>query len=196
MGKKFLDDDTLLVTKSKQGDKSAFDVLVIKYQDRVFNVVFRLTSDESLAYDLVQDTFINAYRGLKNFKGHSTFFTWLFRIAINTATNSRRKRMRNKTISISKFEGKNDEGWFDPASNDKGPSQKAEEVEQTVIVQQAINSLEEPYKTAIILRDIEGMSYEEMQEILECPIGTVRSRIHRARNLVKEKLEATLNNFG
>ena len=193
MGKKFSDDDTHLITECKQGNKSAFDTLVVKYQDRVFNVVYRLTGDENLACDLVQDTFINAYRGLKNFKGHSTFFTWLFRIAVNTANNSRRKRMRNRVVSISKFQGENEDGGFDPASDEKDPSQKAEESEQTIIVQQAISSLEEPYKTAIVLRDIEGLSYEEMQEILECPIGTVRSRIHRARNLVKEKLEAILN---
>lgn len=194
MGKKFSDDDTHLITECKQGNKSAFDTLVVKYQDRVFNVVYRLTGDENLACDLVQDTFINAYRGLKNFKEHSTFFTWLFRIAVNTANNSRRKRMRNRVVSISKFQGENEDGSFDPASDEKDPSQKAEESEQTIIVQQAISSLEEPYKTAIVLRDIEGLSYEEMQEILECPIGTVRSRIHRARNLVKEKLEAILNN--
>lgn len=194
MEKKIQDDDTFLIQKCKQGDKNAFDSLMLKYQDRVFNIIFRLVGDKDLASDLVQETFINAYKGLKNFKEQSAFFTWLFRIATNATRNNNRKNAKNKIVSISKYESsESNNNWLESISKEKEPSENIEKEENNILVQNAILSLEEPYRTAIVLRDIDGLSYEEMQEILHCPIGTVRSRIHRARNLLKEKLEILID---
>ncbi len=184
------DEDYKWVQEFKQGNEEAFNQLVIKYQDRIFNTISRLTNDLEMAKDLTQETFINAYRGLANFRETATFFTWLFRISLNIAKSSHRQQARRKkTFSLyQSTPGEEETISLEPLSREDDPAISLEKKEQEKIVQEAIASLEEPFKSILVLRDIEQVSYEDISSILDCPIGTVRSRIHRARLMMKEKL--------
>ncbi len=188
-------EDNELIQACKRGNQEAFNKLVLKYQDRVFNTMARLIGDQELACDLTQETFINAYKGLGKFRETASFFTWLFRIGFNLVISARRKKQRySKNTSISKYDAANDENqdWIEPVAQDKSPEEILQQKEKEKFIQEAIASLEEPFKSILVLRDIEGFSYEEIQEILECPIGTVRSRLHRARSMMKDKLKDIL----
>lgn len=185
--------DKELVLKVQQGDKSAFDLLVIKYQHRIIQLVNRYVKDPSEAQDVAQEAFIKAYRALGNFRGDSAFYTWLYRIAINTAKNylvSRSRRYSDYQVDIQDAE------QVGNAPELKGmdtPEHLLMNDEIVNVVNTAIENLSEEMKTAITLREFEGLSYEEIAEAMECPVGTVRSRIFRAREAIDEKLSPLLN---
>ena len=185
--------DKVLVLRVQQGDKSAYDLLVIKYQHRIIQLVNRYVKDPSEAQDVAQEAFIKAYRALGNFRGDSAFYTWLYRIAINTAKNylvSRSRRYSDYQIDIQ-----------DAEQVENAPQLKAMETpeylllndEIVTVIKAAIEKLPEEMKIAIMLREFEGMSYEEIAQTMECPVGTVRSRIFRAREAIDEKLSPLLD---
>ncbi|WP_347986830.1 RNA polymerase sigma factor RpoE [Methylomonas sp. AM2-LC] len=186
-----LDQD--LVRRVQQGDKSAFDLLVIKYQHRIVHLVNRYVKDPHEAQDVAQDTFIKAYRALADFRGESAFYTWLYRIAINTAKNY----LLSRTRRHSEFELEmQDAEQVENALQLKDMHTPEDQLmnEQIVeVIKLAIENLPEEMRIAITLREFEGMSYEEIAEAMDCPIGTVRSRIFRAREAIDEKLQPLLN---
>lgn len=181
--------DLELVRRVQAGDKKAFDVLVLKYQQKVINLVNRYMHDQDLSMDVAQEAFIKAYRGLKNFRGDSAFYTWLYRIAINTAKNhlvSKSRRMPATDIDAQEAEQyEGGDALRDVASPER--EMLKEEIHRTVM--SAIEALPEDLRTAITLRELEGLSYEEIAETMECPIGTVRSRIFRARESIEKELK-------
>lgn len=184
--------DLELVKRVQAGDKSAFDILVLKYQQKVINLVNRYVHDPHLSMDVAQEAFIKAYRGLANFRGDSAFYTWLYRIAINTAKNhlvSKNRRMPDSDIDAQEAE---QYGSADALREFATPEHELlkDEIHETVM--SAINALPEDLKVAITLRELEAMSYEEIAEVMECPIGTVRSRIFRAREAIEKELKPLL----
>jgi RNA polymerase sigma-70 factor (ECF subfamily) len=185
-------DDLKLVTRAQNRDAEAFQTLVLRYQDRVYNTAYRLTGDRTLAEDITQEVFFKAFKALKKFQGKSSFSTWLYRIAVNACTSEWRKagaQKRGKEVPFPS-PGDDPEGpRWEPAGESENPGEQAERSERNVLVQKAIEDLEEDYRTVVVLRDIEGFSYEEIADIIERPVGTVRSRLHRARSELKEKLK-------
>ncbi len=184
--------DKELVKRAKEGDSRAFDLLVKKYQFKVVNLVSRyVRSDE--AQDVAQEAFIKAYRGLKNFRGDSAFYTWLYRIAVNSAKNyllSASRRQSDYQVDV------DDAEYYDDAAVLRDQSTPdhvllAAELEKTVF--EAIHQLPEDLKTAITLREFEGMSYGQIAETMECPIGTVRSRIFRAREAIDKMIKPLMD---
>ncbi|MEK6748123.1 MAG: RNA polymerase sigma factor RpoE [Pseudomonadota bacterium] len=184
--------DRELVERVQRGDKRAFDLLVLKYQHKLAKLVARYVSDSAEVLDLTQEAFIKAYRALPNFRGESAFYTWLYRIAINTAKNylvSRGRRPPELDINAEDAE------QFEGMSNlrEIGTPEHhllKDEIEKTVM--DAIDQLPEDLRTAITLRELEGMSYEEIAQAMDCPVGTVRSRIFRAREAIDKRLEPLL----
>jgi RNA polymerase sigma-70 factor, ECF subfamily len=180
--------DQLLVERVQRGDKTAFDTLVLKYQLRIIKLVSRYIRDHSEVQDVAQEAFIKAYRALPRFRGDSAFYTWLYRIAINTAKNhlvARGRRMPNVDIDAQEaeqFEGA--EGLKEYAT----PEQLAARDEVEAAIFSAMEQLPDDLRTAITLREIEGLSYEDIAEAMACPVGTVRSRIFRAREAIDKKL--------
>ena len=185
-----LDED--LVSRVQRGDKSAFDLLVIKYQHKIIQLVNRYVKDPSEAQDVAQEAFIKAYRALGNFRGDSAFYTWLYRIAINTAKNylvSRARRSSDYQIDIQDAEA------FENAPQLQGidtPERLLLNQEIIDTIKTAIDHLPEEMRTAIMLREFEGMSYEEIAVAMDCPVGTVRSRLFRAREAIDNKLNPLL----
>lgn len=184
--------DLELVQRVQAGDKKSFDVLVLKYQHKVINLVMRYMHDPDTAQDVAQEAFIKAYRGLKNFRGESAFYTWLYRIAINTAKNHLVSQGRRApTNDIDADEAEQFEG--ESALKEYGtPENEMLRDEIQAIVSNAIDALPDDLRTAIVLRELEGMSYEEIAEAMDCPIGTVRSRIFRARESIDKVLQPLL----
>ena len=185
--------DLELVRRVQAGDKSAFDVLVIKYQQKVINLVTRYVHDPHIAMDVSQESFIKAYRGLKNFRGDSAFYTWLYRISINTAKNylvSKGRRMPDDDIDAQEAEQYDGGGKLREIST---PESQALTDEIQATVQNAIEALPDDLRIAITLRELEGLSYEEISETMDCPIGTVRSRIFRARESIESELAPLLD---
>ncbi len=181
--------DQLLVERVQKGDKAAFDLLIHKYQHRIVSLISRYVSDPSEALDVAQEAFIKAYRAIGNFRGDSAFYTWLYRIAINTAKNwlvARKRRPPASDIDAADAEQYDMESRLKDRSTPESELLR-EEIEKTVY--DTIANLPEDLRTAIILREMEGMSYEEIATTMECPIGTVRSRIFRAREAIDEKLK-------
>jgi RNA polymerase sigma-70 factor (ECF subfamily) len=184
--------DQELVLRVQQGDKGAFDLLVIKYQHRIVHLVNRYVKDPHEAQDVAQDTFIKAYRALGDFRGDSAFYTWLYRIAINTAKNyllSRSRRHYDHEIDVQDAEQV--EG-AQQLRNIETPEDVLMNEQVIQVIRSAIDKLPEEMRVAITLREFEGMSYEEIAEAMDCPIGTVRSRIFRAREAIDEKLNPLL----
>lgn len=185
--------DLELVRRVQAGDKSAFDVLVLKYQQKVISLVMRYVHDPHIAMDVSQESFIKAYRGLKNFRGDSAFYTWLYRISINTAKNylvSKNRRMPDDDIDAQEAEQYEGGAKLRDIST---PEREALSDEIQVTVQNAIEALPDDLRIAITLRELEGLSYEEISDAMECPIGTVRSRIFRARESIEKELEPLLD---
>lgn len=183
------DVDADLVDRVQRGDKRAFDLLVLKYQRRIMRLLARMVRDAGEVEDVAQETFIKAYRALPQFRGDSAFYTWLYRIAINTARNWQVSSNRRPSL-INSYEGEEGE-TFNPIDNLTDiDTPESEMVSRQVVeaVNTAISALPEELRTAIVLREIEGMSYEDIAETMGCPIGTVRSRIFRAREAIAEEL--------
>jgi len=184
--------DKDLVLRVQKGDKSAYDLLVIKYQYKIIQLVNRYVKDPSEAQDVAQEAFIKAYRALGNFRGESAFYTWLYRIAINTAKNylvARSRRSTDYEIDI------DDAEQLHNVPELKGldtPEQHLLNEEIIEAIKTAIEKLPEEMRIAITLREFEGMSYEEIAETMDCPVGTVRSRIFRAREAIDNKLTPLL----
>ena len=180
--------DKRLVVRSQQGDKRAFDVLVLKYQQRIASIVSRYLRDQDEVADVTQEAFIKAYRALANFRGDAQFYTWLYRIAINTAKNhlvakSRRPPNTDKDINDGEFS----ENSVVLEAEDQPETLLARDQLQSVILA-AVDDLQEDLRTALMLREFDGLSYEEIAEIMACPVGTVRSRIFRARETIEKKM--------
>lgn len=185
--------DQALVERVQQGDKTAFDLLVRKYQQKVLNVIMRYVRDPDEAQDVAQEAFIKAYRALPRFRGDSAFYTWLYRIAINTAKNmlvSRGRRPPGSDVEVEVAE-QLDSGTR--LKDQSTPESYIHEEEVMRTIKKAMDELPEDLRTAIMLRELEGMSYEEIAEAMSCPIGTVRSRIFRAREAIDKKLKPILN---
>jgi RNA polymerase sigma-70 factor (ECF subfamily) len=187
--------DQKLVEKVQKGDKKAFNMLVEKYQRRLTRLLSRMVRDQSEIEDIVQDSFIKAYRAINNFRGDSAFYTWLYRIGINTAKNhlvklgKRPKAMNDVEIEeIENFEDAPDLRSHETPESTMMSSQIVTSVNQT------IESLPDELREAISLREMDGLSYEEISELMNCPIGTVRSRIFRAREAIAEKLKPLIEN--
>ena len=183
--------DQALVERVQQGDKKAFNLLVSRYQNRVAGLLTRYVSPNDIP-DVVQESFIKAYRSIGAFRGDSAFYTWLYRIAVNTAKNyltAQGRRPPNKDILAEEAES------YDVGSNLRDVATPENEMlsnELKKIVFDTIKGLQEDLRTAITLREIEGLSYEEIAEIMECPVGTVRSRIFRAREIIESKVKPLL----
>ena len=185
--------DQLLVDRVQQGDKSAFDVLVKKYQHKIVKLVMRYVRDPTEALDVSQEAFLKAYRALPGFRGESAFYTWLYRIAINTAKNylvAARRRPLDYDLDPQDPEQYDTQARLKDVDTPEG---LALSNEIRVTVNRAIEQLPDDLRTAIILREIEGMSYEEIAQTMECPVGTVRSRIFRAREAIDKKLRPLLD---
>ncbi len=184
--------DQELVRRVQRGDKQAFDVLVRKYQQKIVKLISRYVRDQDEALDVAQETFIKAYRALAKFRGDSAFYTWLYRIAINTAKNylvAQNRRPPDTDIDAEdavQFEGDSKLRETDL------PEQLVHRDEVERVIYEAIDALPEDLRTAITLRELEGLSYEEIAQAMDCPIGTVRSRIFRAREAIETKLRPLL----
>jgi len=184
--------DQLLVKRVQQGDKRAFDVLVQKYQHRIVSLVSRYVSDSGDSLDVAQEAFIKAYRAIGKFRGESAFYTWLYRIAINTAKNYLVAQGRRPPASDIDAQDAEQYSGDTRLKDQASPEHELlrEEIENTIYG--TIAQLPDDLRTAIMLREIEGMSYEEIATTMDCPIGTVRSRIFRAREAIDEKLKPLL----
>ena len=181
------DDDDRLIAECLQGRASAFSELVTRHQDRLYNTVYRLVDNAEDAADVVQDAFLNAYQSLDGFKGDSLFFTWLYRIAVNTAISQKRKQR----VLLSIDAGRNGEAVVQPLDESaySQPGHALERAEQDRRVHQALQRLSPEHRAVLVLKDMEGRKYEAMADILGVPIGTIRSRLHRARAELRELLE-------
>ncbi len=180
--------DKKLVKRVQKGDKGAFDLLVLKYQHKIVNLVMRYVRDPELALDITQEAFIKAYRALPRFRGDSAFYTWMYRIAVNTAKNhlaAQRRRPMDVELDLQDPEQYDLHAKLKETDTPEGVS-LSNELQETV--ERAIAALPEDLRTAIILRELEGMSYEEIAQTMECPVGTVRSRIFRARDAIAKKI--------
>lgn len=179
-------EDHRLINECLRGRNTAFGELIRRYQDRLYNTVLRLVGNNEDALDVVQETFLNAYKSLDNFKGDAEFFTWLYRIAYNTAISLRRKQK----VSLSIDATRNGEVGVEPLDGSIGnqPGHALEKAEQEKRIQDALNRLSPEHRAVLILKDMEGQKYETIADILQVPIGTIRSRLHRARMELRDLL--------
>jgi len=179
-------DDRRLIAACLQGDTAAFGDLVRRYQDRLYHTVYRLVDNAEDAQDVVQETFLNAYQSLDRFKGDSLFFTWLYRIAVNTAISFKRKKR-----VVARIDGGKGELGIEPADSSElnRPGHALEQAEQERRVKQALARLSPEHRAVLVMKDMEGQKYENMAEVLQVPIGTIRSRLHRARFELRALLE-------
>lgn len=187
------DIDFALVQRVQRGDKNAFDLLVLKYQSKIGHLVSRYVHDAHESQDVTQEAFIKAYRGLKNFRGDSAFYTWLYRIAINTAKNHLVTMSRK--ISDTGIDAADAEQYDSGSALREHATPDREMITEQIaqVVQQSIEALPEDLRIAITLREFDGMSYEDIANAMDCPIGTVRSRIFRAREAIDTNLEPLLD---
>ena len=191
------DADALLVARVKLGDVKAFEMLVVKYQRRIERLIGRMVRDTDLVQDIAQESFIRAYRALPQFRGDSAFYTWLYRIAVNTAKKALMDMKRDLLVPESMLRSDEENDETSRAENELTDGETPEALlatkEIAAAVNAAIEALSEDLRQAITLREIEGLSYEEIAEIMNCPIGTVRSRIFRARESIATRLRPLLD---
>lgn len=180
--------DEQLVARVQKGDKRAFDLLVLKYQHKILAIISRFVKDGAEVQDVAQETFIKAYRALANFRGDSAFYTWIYRIAINTAKNhlvSRGRRPPSSDVDVEDAEFYSGSEQLKDMGTPEGELMKQE---LEAVIDKAIRDLPEDLRTAVTLREMEGLSYEEIAEVMSCPVGTVRSRIFRAREAIDKQI--------
>lgn len=184
--------DQALVERAQKGDKRAFELLVIKYQRKLGRLLSRMVRDAAEVEDITQETFIKAYRALPGFRGESAFYTWLYRIGVNTAKNYLvgRKRQASSSDVLAEDAENYEEG--DLLRDVATPDAELQTKQIAQAVNSAVDALPEELRVAITLREIEGMSYEEIAQMMDCPIGTVRSRIFRAREAIAERIRPML----
>lgn len=191
------DSDLQLVERTVAGDQRAYELLVIKYQRRIERLIGRMVRDTDLVQDIAQETFIRAYRALHQFRGDAQFYTWLYRIAVNTAKKALMDMKRNPVISENALRGGDDEDETSRVDNELTTEETPETVlaaqEIARMVNAAMEALPEDLRQAVTLREIEGLSYEEISLAMNCPIGTVRSRIFRAREAISAKVRPLLD---
>jgi RNA polymerase sigma-70 factor (ECF subfamily) len=192
-----VDADNLLVERAKRGEVRAFEMLVAKYQRRIERLVGRMVRDADLVQDIAQESFIRAYRALPQFRGESAFYTWLYRIAVNTAKKALMDLKRDPLVLESSRnvgeEGEETSRAENELSDGETPEALLASKEIAAAVNAAIEALSEDLRQAITLREIEGLSYEEIADVMNCPIGTVRSRIFRAREAIATRLRPLLD---
>ena len=186
--------DIALVRRAKKGDYRAFDLLVLKYQSRIVSIAFKFVKEIQLAEDISQEAFIKAYRSIDSFREESAFYTWLYRITANTAKNYLVSKGRRKESSISEMSISENEDFFELPTNDS-PEQilMAQSLKDTIY--DALSGLPEDTRTALSLREFEGLNYEEIAEIMNCPVGTVRSRIFRGREALEDLISPITDKF-
>jgi len=186
--------DLTLVRRAKKGDYRAFDLLVLKYQSRIVSIAFKFVKEIQLAEDISQESFIKAYRSIDSFREESAFYTWLYRITANTAKNYLVSKGRRKESSISELSIFENEDFFELPTNDS-PEQilMAQSLKDTIY--DALSGLPEDTRTALSLREFEGLNYEEIAEIMNCPVGTVRSRIFRGREALENLISPITDKF-
>lgn len=184
--------DQELVDRVKNGDKKAFDLLVLKYQYKVMSLVSRYVSDKHEVMDISQESFIKAYRAINNFRGDSAFYTWLYRIAVNTAKNYLVGRNRRPPSSDVALDDDEEHGVFEQLADITAPDALLNKERLESVIYETVESLPEELKAAIRFREFDGFSYEEIAQIMECPVGTVRSRIFRAREAIEKRIRPFL----
>ncbi|MDA9556321.1 RNA polymerase sigma factor RpoE [Vibrio sp.] len=186
--------DQILIERIQNGDKQAFNLLVVKYQSKVCNIISKYVSHSGDVPDVAQETFIKAYRAIPNFRGESAFYTWLYRIAVNTAKNyltSQSRRPPSSDVDV------DDAEYLEVGSHFKDietPERSALSGELKKVIFNTIASLPDDLRTALTLREMEGLSYEEIATIMDCPVGTVRSRIFRARDTIEKQIAPLIHN--
>jgi RNA polymerase sigma-70 factor (ECF subfamily) len=187
-------DDQRLIAASLRGNASAFGELVRRHQDRLYHTVYRLVDNPEDALDVIQEAFLSAYQSLDSFKGDSLFFTWLYRIAVNTAISMKRKRRVVYSIDAAR----NGDAQIDPAdpSELNRPGHALEQAEQSRRVHEALSKLSPEHRAVLVMKDMEGQKYEDMADVLDVPIGTIRSRLHRARLELRAILEQDEEGMG
>ena len=190
--------DLMLVERTVAGDQRAFELLVIKYQRRIQRLIGRMVRDVDLVEDIAQETFIRAYRALHQFRGDAQFYTWLYRIAVNTAKKALMELKHDPTVSESSFRSADDEDETSQPRNepttDETPESMFAAKEIAAVVNAAMEALPADLRQAVSLREIEGLTYEEIAALMDCPIGTVRSRIFRAREAISARIRPMLEN--
>ena len=187
------DKDQQLVQRVQQGDKQAYDLLVIKYQHRILRLVSGYIHDHQEVQDITQEAFIKAYKALANFRGDSSFYTWLYRISINTAKNylvSKGRKMIESEVDVHDSEFQETAQSLRDIATPEGKL-ASDQIEETI--HETIGDLPDDLKTAVMLREFDGLSYEDIAKVMNCPIGTVRSRIFRAREAIEKKLKSLLH---
>ena len=192
-----VDSDAVLVVRTVAGDQKAFELLVLKYERRIQRLIGRMVRDVDLVEDIAQETFIRAYRALPKFRGDAQFYTWLYRIAVNTAKKFLMDLKRNPTVSENSFKsGEGDETSYleNELTTTETPEAILASKEIADMVNAALAALPEELRQAITLREIEGLSYEDIAQAMACPIGTVRSRIFRAREAISARIKPMLDN--
>lgn len=178
-------EDLELVTRSRSGDVEAFTALVKRYEVRVYNLAYRLLSNADDAADVAQEAFMAAYESIGRFRAESSFYTWLYRIAVNKALTYRRSRSSRLDAAT----GGQETLAFDTAADGSpGPSRRVEDMERDEMVQSMIAALPDDFRSVVVLKDIEGLEYEEIADVMEIPLGTVKSRLHRGRLLLRDAL--------
>jgi RNA polymerase sigma-70 factor (ECF subfamily) len=181
--------DEDLVRRALAGDGDSYGKLVVKYQDLVYNVVYRMVGREEEALDIAQEAFVKGWKALASFEGRAQFGTWIYRIAVNACISDRRGAKRRKATSLDAGGNGEGEGGLDVADDGPAPEDRLESAEKVRLVQDAICEMEEEFRAILVMRDLEDRSYEEIAEMLKVPIGTVRSRLHRARQALKDRLK-------
>ncbi len=194
-----VDEDDELVSACRKGDVDAFGVLVEKYQRKTFNIVYRMMGDYEETADIVQEAFMSAFRSIRKFRGDAKFSTWLYGICVNHAKNrmkQARSRSRHEGPSLDEPVQTNDGSFVpDPPGNDPPADEQLERKELQAMVQKCIDSLDDEYREVLVLRDIQGFSYDEIRDILNIPDGTVKSRLFRARDALKNGLKGVLGDL-
>ena len=183
-----MNDDALLVERAQTGDRQAFGQLVQLYQDRIFSALVGLLGCREEARDAAQDAFVQAWRKLDAFRGDALFYTWLYRIAMNQGLS--RRRRRRATVSVDR---QKEDAGVEPIDPTSDPGQAIDSAEQVAVVRAAVAELADEHRQIIVLREMEGLAYEDIAETLQLPVGTVRSRLFRARAQLKDILQAKLN---